>query len=84
MSQGLALTQSLDKQYKGLVFHGGLVIKPRVTQEHWSGLPSPPPGDLSNPGIKPISPDWRADSLPTEPPGKPHHHTRIYLVHFLL
>ena len=25
-------------------------------QEYWSGLPFPPPGDLSNPGIKPIFP----------------------------
>ena len=25
-------------------------------QEHWSGLPIPPPGDLPNPGIKPASP----------------------------
>ena len=24
-------------------------------QEYWSGLPCPPPGDLSNPGRKPIS-----------------------------
>ena len=24
-------------------------------QEHWSGLPGSPPGDLSNPGIKPTS-----------------------------
>ena len=24
-------------------------------QEYWSGLPCPPPGDLSNPGIKPVS-----------------------------
>ena len=24
-------------------------------QEHWSGLPYPPPGDLPNPGIKPES-----------------------------
>ena len=23
-------------------------------QEHWSGLPCPPPGDLSDPGIKPM------------------------------
>ena len=23
------------------------------TQEYWSGLPCPPPGDLPNPGIKP-------------------------------
>ena len=25
-------------------------------QEHWSGLPCPPPGDLSDPGIEPSSP----------------------------
>ena len=24
-------------------------------QEYWSGLPYPPPGDLPNPGIKPVS-----------------------------
>ena len=40
-------------------------------QEYWSGLPCPPPGDLPNPGIKPRSPMWQADSLPTEPPEKP-------------
>ena len=25
-------------------------------QEHWSGLPCPPPGDLPDPGIEPVSP----------------------------
>ena len=40
-------------------------------QEYWSGLPCPPPGDLFNPGIKPRSPALQADSLPSEPPGKP-------------
>ena len=25
-------------------------------QEYWSGLPCPPPGDLPDPGIKPMSP----------------------------
>ena len=25
-------------------------------QEHWSGFPCPPPGDLPNPGIEPASP----------------------------
>ena len=24
-------------------------------QEYWSGFPCPPPGDLPNPGIKPVS-----------------------------
>ena len=31
----------------------------------------PPPGDLPNPGIKPRPPALQADSLPTEPQGKP-------------
>ena len=25
-------------------------------QEYWSGLPCPPPGDLPNPGVEPMSP----------------------------
>ena len=41
------------------------------TQEYWSGLPFPSPGDLSNPGIKPRSPTLQVDSLPAEPQGKP-------------
>ena len=40
-------------------------------QEYWSGLPCPPPGDISNPGIEPRSPPLQADSLLSEPPGKP-------------
>ena len=31
---------------------------------HWSGLPFPSPGDLPDPGIKPVSPHWQADSSP--------------------
>ena len=40
-------------------------------QEYWSGLPCPPPGHLPNPGIEPRSPALQADSLLSEPPGKP-------------
>ena len=40
-------------------------------QEYWSGLPRPPPGDLPEAGIEPASPALQADSLLTEPPGKP-------------
>ena len=40
-------------------------------QEYWSGLPFPSPGDLPDPGIEPGSPALQADSLPSEPPGKP-------------
>ena len=39
-------------------------------QEHWSGLPFPPPGDLPDPGIEPRPPALQANSLPSEPPGK--------------
>ena len=40
-------------------------------QEYWSGLLFPSPGDLPYPGIEPGSPALQADSLPSEPPGKP-------------
>ena len=40
-------------------------------QEYWSGLPFPSPGDLPNSEIEPGSPVLQADSLPSEPPGKP-------------
>ena len=39
---------------------------------HWSGLPFVSPGDFPDPRIKPGSPALRADSLPSESPGKPH------------
>ena len=39
-------------------------------QEYRSGLPCPSPGDLPDPGIKPGSPAWQADSLSSEPSGK--------------
>ena len=48
-------------------------------QECWSGLPFLSPGDLPNPGIKPESPALQADSLLSEPSGKPT--TRIPLIH---
>ena len=40
-------------------------------QKYWSELPFLSPGDLPNPGIKPASPALQADSLLTEPSGKP-------------
>ena len=41
------------------------------SQEYWGGLPFLSPGELPNPGIEPGSPAVQADSLPSEPPGKP-------------
>ena len=40
-------------------------------QENWSGLPFLSPGDLPHTGIELRSPALRADSSPSEPPGKP-------------
>ena len=50
-------------------------------QEYWSGLPFPSSGDLSDPGIEPMSPVSLALAgrfLTTEPPGDPTH-TYIYI-----
>ena len=35
-------------------------------QEHWSGLPWSPPGDLPDPRIEPRSPELQADSFLSE------------------
>ena len=41
------------------------------SQEYWSVLPYPSLEDLSNLMIKPRYAVLQADSLPSEPPGKP-------------
>ena len=43
-------------------------------QEYWSGLPFPPPADLPDPEIEPVSlvsPALAGGFLTTGPPGKP-------------
>ena len=40
-------------------------------QEYWSELPFPSPGDIPDPGIKPMSPALAGGFFATEPPGKP-------------
>ena len=40
-------------------------------QEYWSGLPFPPPWDLFDPGMEPISPGLAGRLFTTESPGKP-------------
>ena len=43
-------------------------------QDYWSGLPFPSPGDLPDPGIKPVSPVFLALAggfFTTVPPGTP-------------
>ena len=40
-------------------------------EEYWSGLPFLSPGDLSDPGIRPTSPEFEGRFFSTEPSGKP-------------
>ena len=52
----------------GSSVHGMMCKIPSSIQEHWSGLPCPPPGDLSDPGIEPtslLSPAWQAGCFTT-------------------
>ena len=49
------------------------------SQDYWSGLPWPFPGDLLDPGIEPGSPTLQGDSLPSVPPGK-HQKTPLHWV----
>ena len=54
-------------------------------QENWSRLPSPPPGDLPNPGTEPTSPMFPAlvgRLFTLAPPGKPSN-SLYYLLHLL-
>ena len=40
-------------------------------QEYWNGLPFPSPGDLPDPGIKPVSPALAGGFFTAVPLGKP-------------
>ena len=51
------------------VAHQAPLSKAFSREEHWSGLPCPPPGDIP-PDIEPESPP-AAEFFTTEPPGKP-------------
>ena len=48
-------------------------------QEYWDGLPLPSRRDLPNPGTELRSLALQADSLPSEPPGKPENTTLVTL-----
>ena len=41
-----------------------------LQQEHWSGLPFPPPGGLPDPGIEAASPALTGGFFTTQPPGE--------------
>ena len=48
----------------------GSSVRRILRQEHWGGLPLPPPGDLPHPGSEPGSPALQADSSLSKPPGR--------------
>ena len=57
----------MDCSLPGSSVHGGV-----SRQEYWSELPCLPPRDLPNPEMELRYPALQVDSLPSEPPGKPH------------
>ena len=63
----LTLCDRIDCSFPGSSVSGIL----QTRKENWSGLPFPSPGHLPNLGTEPGSPMLQADSLPSEPPGKP-------------
>ena len=57
--------QPMDCSLPGSSVHGF------SSQEHSSEESFPSPGDLLDLGVEPVSPTLQADSLLSEPPGKP-------------
>ena len=56
-------------------------------QEYWSGLPCPPPGDLPDPGTKPVLLyllHWQGGSLPLVPPIRQPKEYLITTFHLIL
>ena len=68
------LCHLMDCSLPGSSVHG--IFQAR---KKWSGLPFPSPGALPDPGVEPGSPTLQADSLPSEPPGKPKLYYRVFL-----
>ena len=65
VTQSCPTLDPVDCSPPGSSIHG--ILQARI----WSGLPFPSPGDLPEPEIEPRSPALRADTLTSEPPGKP-------------
>ena len=55
------------------------------SQEYWTGLPFPCPGDLPNLGIELGSPTLQADSFLSEQPGNPYVFSKeSFFMHFMV
>ena len=70
---GATLCDPMDCSLLGSSVHG--ILLERILE--W--LPWPSPGDLPDPGIEPGSPALQADSLLSEPPGKPIIEEMVYI-----
>ena len=77
MSSSASVAQSCEIRLFAILWivtHQAPLTMRYSRQEYWSGLPFSSPRDLPNLGIEPaspVSPALQADSLPTEPSGKP-------------
>ena len=52
------------------IFHQASLSMGFSRQEYWSGLPFPPPGNLPDPGIEPVSPALAGMFFTTKASGK--------------
>ena len=61
----LAVSDSLQSQWT--IAHQAPLSMGYSTEEYWSEMSFPSPGDLPDPGIKPEPPELQADSFLSEP-----------------
>ena len=66
------LCNPVDYSPPGSSVHG--ILQTRILE---SGLPFPSPGDHPEPGVEPRSSALQADTLTSEPPGKPSSHVQM-------
>ena len=70
----------------GITAHQAPLPKGFSRQEYWSRLLCPPPGNLPDPGIEPMSLMsnlcWQAGSLPLAPPGKSFNWARLLIFNY--
>ena len=65
------MAEATEQQQQQAVAHQAPRSIGFSSQEYWSGLQFPSPGDLSDPEIKPTSPTLASEFLTIESPGKP-------------
>ena len=61
-----------DSVIPWIVAHQAPLFMEFSRQEYYTGFPCPSPGNLPDAGTEPWSPALQADSLLSEPPGKPN------------